>query len=573
MARNLVSPADRFGPGQIVASGDGLTRTGAPPGPPAGHPATTRSAQRALPTAPSRQHTGAPPASPDPEAVGLFVRFVTWAIVDSYLLVALVMTVSALRAHSTGAPVLGSSVGRLWAMAFGTGVVGVGLLIMQSLGQPGGKKGIFRPIIGSDNRFSTSLAQLGIWTLAAGTAFAFLLGRAMFEGEPLETVLPGGTWDDYLILLGGPFAAAVLAKGLVSYKLDAGTLQKSESPRPELSQITTNDQGSLDLVDNQYLLFNVIALGYFVVVVGKSATLPTIPPTLLAMTSGTAALYVANKAAQRNTPLITTVTPSSAAPGDLVTVLGANFDPADRRDVERRITLTISGVERTIYSHDSSDTRFVFQVPSVAPPGMQTLKITSSAGVETEPHDLEILSRDVVITGSRPSDLRPGCKMQLYGRNMRTDLQPRVEVAGLLVSGNIAVTGNGTALTFDAPNVLPDPTEKAVLVTVSFEGRGAASLTIAVDQPRVRSAWRTQDPHKLLVSAVGLRGDDSQAFMPTVLINGTDAPIISGLNAEQNAPLEVTIPQGMAAGELRIQVIDDLGRKSSVYLLGKPPEG
>lgn len=605
MARNVVPSDDGMSPDQYETRGDGSPSPDygtAPAGqgnpspgrsadqrnppagqgnPPPGHPADQGHTPATPPTAPAGvppgggqnpPSTGAPPAGPDPEApIGSFTRFITWGIVIAYLAAAAVMLISGTLARASGKTVLGLSQGRLLAIGFGIGIVAICLLIVQSLGQTGSRKGIFRPIIGGDGRFSTSLTQLGLWTLAAGTGFAFLLGRAMFEGAPLGKVLPAGTWDDYLILLGGPFAAAVLAKGVVSYKLDAGTLQKSEPARPELSQIATNDQGSADLVDNQYLLFNIIALGYFVIQICATAVLPTIPPTLLAMTSGTAALYVANKAAQRNAPLITSVTPNSAAPGERVTVLGANFDPADQNDERRRITLSVSGVDQTIYSNDSSDTRFVFQVPAATPPGKRTMKITSSAGVETEAHDLEILSKDVVITGSDPSELRPGSRMCLYGRNMRADIQPRVEVAGLLATGAVDVSEDGTKLFFTAPNALPNADQNTALVTVSFEGRGDASHTMAVDQPRVRSAWRTANPSTIHVSAVGLRGPASNGYTPTLIINGLSVPLTRAWDAARNTPLEGELPQPMAAEELRIQVVDDLGRKSSDYVLAKLP--
>ncbi|HEX2029702.1 MAG TPA: hypothetical protein VHF25_17110 [Nitriliruptorales bacterium] len=43
--------------------------------------------------------------------------------------------------------------------------------------------GIFRPLIGGDNRCSTSLMQIGLWTVLVATALAFLLGRVVFEAR------------------------------------------------------------------------------------------------------------------------------------------------------------------------------------------------------------------------------------------------------------------------------------------------------------------------------------------------------------------------------------------------------
>lgn len=134
--------------------------------------------------------------------------------------------------------------------------------------------GIFRPLIGADGRFPTSLTQVGLWTLLIVTAMAFFIGRFMFEGVEIAEVLPQDTWSDYLILLSGPFAAAALAKGVTTYNVAAGTLQKSEPPAPSVTQLATNDYGSADLVDTQYLLFNVVAMGYSLIAVFKSPVLP-----------------------------------------------------------------------------------------------------------------------------------------------------------------------------------------------------------------------------------------------------------------------------------------------------------
>ena len=167
----------------------------------------------------------------------------------------------------------------------------------------------------------TSLTQLGTRTVAAGTGFAYLLGRVMFTDAALSKVLPGETWDQYLILLGGPFAAAVLAKGITTYKLDAGTLQKSDPMTMSPKQVVTDDSGSADLVDSQFCCSRG-RLGYFVVQLSSTGVLPSMPSPLLAMTSTTAGVYVANKAAQRNAPTITSVNPTTAEPGTVITILG-----------------------------------------------------------------------------------------------------------------------------------------------------------------------------------------------------------------------------------------------------------
>ena len=73
-------------------------------------------------------------------------------------------------------------------------------------------------------------------------------------------------------------------------------------------------------------------------------------------------------------------------------MLGTNFDPGENTDATRRVSVTLSGVPRTLYSTDTTDTRIRFAVPADAPAGPQTVIVTSTAGVETEAHDLQILA-------------------------------------------------------------------------------------------------------------------------------------------------------------------------------------
>lgn len=327
---------------------------------------------------------GSTPSRGDPgTSAGAFTKIVGWSITSVFVGLAAWGCIMAVVAPAGDS----DDTGLWWARTFAFATVGLVLLILQSLG---GDYGILRPLVGVDGRFSTSLTQIAIWTLAVSTAFAWLIGRVLFAGGELSKLLPPDLWDEYVLLLGGPFAAAVLAKGVVTYKLQAGTLQKSEPKNTSVSQIVTGDDDKTDLVDSQYLLFNLIALGYFVIEVVSSGALPPMPGPLLAMTGSTAALYVANKAAYKNAPTITAVTPKTASPGDVVTVFGTNFDPGDRKDQMRRITASVTGFDATIYSHDSADTYIRFRIPHGTEPGDQVLTVTSTAGVDTEPSFIEI---------------------------------------------------------------------------------------------------------------------------------------------------------------------------------------
>lgn len=199
---------------------------------------------------------------------------------------------------------------------------------------------------------------------------------------------------------------------------------------------------------------------------------------LLAMTSGTAALYVGNKVAHRNAPEITSISPRTVTPGDTVTILGSNFDPADRNDRERRITLNISGYERTLYVNVSSDSRVLFEVPHDVPAEHRTLTLISSAGVETVPQDIEILSGEVRFLEAIPPELVHGTTIVIKGQNFRTDVQPRVTVAGI-PAAEPTVQPGGRVLTFTAP-ALPDSTGTTAELIISFPNRADAVQTLPI---------------------------------------------------------------------------------------------
>jgi hypothetical protein len=133
-----------------------------------------------------------------------------------------------------------------------------------------------------------------------------------------QRFIAAGMDGGYLILLGIPAGAAVASKAITQSKVDSGATVKTEAPQTgqtvatRVAQIFSNDDGSTDLADFQYMFFNVLTAGYFIAqvlnVTGEG--LPQLPDTLLGLTSVSAALYVGNKAARRVKPTILTVFPA-----------------------------------------------------------------------------------------------------------------------------------------------------------------------------------------------------------------------------------------------------------------------
>lgn len=184
-------------------------------------------------------------------------------------------------------------------------------------------RGVSKLVMGADNRISTSKVQVVIWTFAlAATVLALIAQTWVGIDEGFDKISSGEFefWP-YLVLLGGPFAAAIGAKALVGSQVGSGDSAKPPG-QPEAAQVFTNDSGSADLIDCQYLLFNLIALIYFVgAFIGSPENgLPDIPTFLYVLTGASALGYVSNKAIPAGAPKIESVSPTTVQAGAEATI-------------------------------------------------------------------------------------------------------------------------------------------------------------------------------------------------------------------------------------------------------------
>lgn len=203
------------------------------------------------------------------------------------------------------------------------------------------REGMRGLLVGTDGRTSTSKSQALLWTLLVAFALAYIASRSMLNpAEHFQCLadkdincVPGDTWQVYLILLGLPTGALVVAKGVTASKVAGGTLQKVTSEEgASLADLTTDDAKNTDLVDVQYLIFNLIAMLWFVMAFAQKGRLPEIPDVLLALTGTAAGVYVLNKGLLNNKPAITSITPSAVLPGETITIAGRNLLVGPKKD-------------------------------------------------------------------------------------------------------------------------------------------------------------------------------------------------------------------------------------------------
>jgi hypothetical protein len=201
------------------------------------------------------------------------------------------------------------------------------------------RAGLKSLVVGADGRASTSKVGAAAWTYAILFALAFMLvlGRKLnLDSQAqkdfanlkngFDAFINAGFQPEYLALLGFPIGAAVTAKALTTNKVIQGTLDKSAGQSTGvpagLAELVSNDSGQTDLLDFQYIAFNVFTLIYFLVSLATitashpGSGLPQIPATLLALSGVSATGYLFKKATETGVaPTVTAVAPLSIVLG------------------------------------------------------------------------------------------------------------------------------------------------------------------------------------------------------------------------------------------------------------------
>ena len=242
--------------------------------------------------------------------------------------------------------------------------------------------------LGADDRVSTSKVQFALWTLALSYALLVIAFH--------DAVYPSGTLDPrYLLLLGFPAGAAVSAKAITVGQIAGGAVSKSspgfekKTPATAVKDIVANDQGDLDLGDTQYFLFTLVALAAFFIAFFHDATkLPVLPDTLVALTSASAAAYVAKKAVPPGPVKITAVSPQKGTVATIVKIFGSGFSAASGNGEAPDVTF--GGLAAAVQGN-WTDTLVRVTLPPTLPIGITDVQVTTSDGrAATLPNAFEL---------------------------------------------------------------------------------------------------------------------------------------------------------------------------------------
>ena len=257
-------------------------------------------------------------------------------------------------------------------------------------------------IVGADHRTSTSKTVAFAWTLAVAWGLLSLV-FALWLGDDTgwEAQKQVDFQDEYLLLLGGPYAAAVLAKAITSSRSETKSEAEPGDARP--AQLISDDRGDAELGDLQYTLFNAIALLFFVgAFIGDTEHgFPDLPTLMTGLALTSVAGYSAKKFLSAATPKMTSVVPPTAPPeGDLQIFGSALTVPEGVSESGAAVppTVMVGGrkVDVTAYDRVLGNDRLTLKLPVGIPAGSAPIAVTRADGASaTTPTGENVLAFEV----------------------------------------------------------------------------------------------------------------------------------------------------------------------------------
>ncbi|SCD76385.1 hypothetical protein [Streptomyces sp. DvalAA-19] len=266
--------------------------------------------------------------------------------------------------------------------------------------------GLLAPLIGEDNRLSTSRTVAAAWVLLA--VFAVLVLALQLAGasdpadrdaliEGLDLVRSAGV----VAVLALVCAVAVVVRRVVTVRVLGQRLQKLRADRPRAADLLTDDSGRGSFTDVQYVLVSAVAVLFAAVrLARRPEQLPDLPWGLALLVAVSAATYFAGKYAEGGRPVVLSVVRAREAgdldapirTGDDIEIRGAGFVPPGAGSPDRLARLVVR--IGTVHVHvplipvaggfaNPTDTVLTVPVPVEVEPGTVDVQVITAAGVET----------------------------------------------------------------------------------------------------------------------------------------------------------------------------------------------
>ncbi|TVZ93353.1 hypothetical protein [Streptomyces sp. BK340] len=266
--------------------------------------------------------------------------------------------------------------------------------------------GVLAPVIGEDNRMSTSRTVAACWVLFVVYAVLLLAGRlaAASDHAARDALLSGldlARGAGVATVLAVVCGIAVLVRRVVGLRIIGLRLQKVPAHRPRAADLLTDDSGRGAFADIQYVVVSAVALAFAAVRLARRPDqLPDLPWGLAVVVLISAATYLAGKYAEGGRPVILSVV-RAREPGDLdgpirtgddVEIRGTGFVPPGAHGADRlsRMVVRIGAVDVRVPLvpvpggfRNPTDTVLTVPVPAEVEPGSVEVQVVTAAGVAT----------------------------------------------------------------------------------------------------------------------------------------------------------------------------------------------
>ncbi|MGP3981954.1 hypothetical protein [Streptomyces sp. KR80] len=276
-----------------------------------------------------------------------------------------------------------------------------------------GRRGaLIGPLVGDDNRLSTSRAVAALWVLVAVAGILVPSVVLAVSGDRARIVdgLRVGRCAGLLTVVALTCLVTVAVRGIVMARIRARRLQKLSAARPRGSDILTDDAGRGSLVDVQYAAVAAAAALFATVrLVREPERLPDIPWGLVGLVAVSAVTYLAAKGTEGGRPVVLSVVRAREAgdldcpvrPGDDIEIRGSGFVPpgaGTAAEALGRLVVRIGAVHVHVPLvpvvggfRSPTDTALTVPVPAEVEPGRVEVQVVTAAGAESNRYAIDVV--------------------------------------------------------------------------------------------------------------------------------------------------------------------------------------
>jgi hypothetical protein len=277
--------------------------------------------------------------------------------------------------------------------------------------------GVLCYLVGVDGRMSLPRTLGLLWAATLFTGFVYFGVEDIAAGSEQQRSIVSAAIShprlEYLALLGIPVLVAVVTGAVSSARMRRRDTAYLPGQRSQLRDLLVEESGLGSLAAAVWLPVNLVAVLFIIVGLDKNPyELPEVPGSLVWLAIGCAVLYTGVKLTEVRRPVLVSVvrvrTPGESdgpvRPGDEIEIRGLGFVPAaaSAPDQLARVVVKLG----PIHIHvplipdteggfaNPTDTSVTVPIPFEVEPGPWTVRVVTSAGLESSDYPLDILPEE-----------------------------------------------------------------------------------------------------------------------------------------------------------------------------------